>query len=691
MKELSANELLPKLPDIDNTEQTEETSFASFQKRAKSAVQELIYTEKNNPIMLLTTNGGIDVENCIKTLINKSDKPNRVLYDICYAENLSNELSPTWLHIKSGTAEEFNTLICDLLNKIKHNLDAEEILLRILRKQDNNKKLENYLSDLSLHVAQGKDFTHPVLMNLLVCHDNAEPPIIYGRDLTWKRLFGGVNYLTENGTTYSHHHLLDSGLLRKADGGFLILPIDELIRNPLLWFKLKNTLEQGVLDWDNPTEQPVVVVPFFAPEPTPINVKVILTGSLMEIAELYNYDPEASSSIYIRTDLNSYFKLADNAQKFASYLKGLAKNRQLLPFNDEAIQRLMRFSCRQAESQSEYLIDERKLCSVMREASGKANRQNLTTVDLKTITDTLNEQEYRCNSIVDESSDYYLNKQMLIKTDGEVVGQINGLSVVQTFGDDFEYGEPIRITATIHSGGDGDIADIEHKAELAGQIHTKAMMIINGYLTNKFGANEPLPVSANLVFEQSYSEIDGDSASLTGLCAILSALSDQPIKQQYSVTGAVDQLGNVQPVGGLNEKIEGFYRICRIQGLTGKQGVIIPESNSQSLILSDEVIQQVKNGKFHIFTVKTVDEAIEILTGVEAGLKDEDESDSAENTTEKNNNDKKSSKDTKKEDEGYNLYELICDYLDKIQEYDRIGKTKAKTGILHSIWQKIFG
>ncbi len=191
---------------------------------------------------------------------------------------------------------------------------------------------------------------------------------------------------------------------------------------------------------------------------------------------------------------------------------------------------------------------------------------------------------------------------------------------MHTYGDNFEYGEPVRITATIRYGGEGDISDIEHKANLAGEIHTKAMMIINGYLTNKFALVETLPVSANLVFEQSYSEIDGDSASLTGLCAILSAMALTPINQQYAVTGAVDQFGNVQAVGGLNEKIEGFYRVCKLQGLTGSQGVIIPASNQQSLILNDEVIDAVQKKQFHIFTVKTVDEAIEILTGVKAGL-----------------------------------------------------------------------
>lgn len=662
MKELTHNELIPDLSsfNIENDQEIAPISYANFQERAKNAIFELGNTEKQNPIMLLTSSPDIDIEACIKDLLAQTELPKRTLYDICYAENLTNSLAPTWLHIKSGTATEFNTLICDLLNKIQRKLDAEKVLLRILHKQDNNAKLEDYLSNLSIHIAQGKDFSHPVLMNLMVCHEPNEVPIIFGHDLSWKRLFGGVNYLTENGTTYSHQHLLDAGLLRKADGGFLILPVDELVRNPLLWFKLKTTLKSGLLDWDNPTESPSSLVPFFAPEPTPINVRIILTGSFLSIAELYNYDPEIQSAIYIRTDLNSYFNLNKYGKLFTQYLQKLAEKKNLLPFTNDSIKSLIRLSCRSAESQTEFLINEHKLVSVMTEANGKARRASKETVELDTMLKTIEDNNFRANSVVEESSEFYQNNQMLISTDGAIVGQINGLSVIQTFGSDFEYGEPVRITATIHSGGEGDIADIEHKAELAGQIHTKAMMIINGYLTHKFGAYEPLPVSANLVFEQSYSEIDGDSASLTGLCAILSALANKPIKQCYSVTGAVDQLGNVQPVGGLNEKIEGFFRVCKIQGITKKQGVIIPKSNIKSLVLNDEIINAVKNGDFHIFPVSTVDEAIEILTGVKANL-----------STPKNETSEPLNEET--------IFDLITDHLDKIA--DR-GHTQKHEGFL---------
>ncbi len=681
MQELKHTDLLPNFLGIElnDSEKSTQVTYASFQERAHNAIEELAYTSKSNPIMLLTTSSDINIEDCIKDLISNTSMPKRTLYDICYAENLTNPLAPTWLHIKSGTATEFNTLICELLNKIQHKLDAEDVLLRILHKQDNNKKLEDYLSDLAIHIAEGKDFAHPVLMNLMVCHEPNQVPVIFGQDLTWKRLFGGVNYLTENGTTYSHQHLLEAGVLRKADGGFLILPVDELVRNPLLWFKLKNTLKAGLLDWENPTENPTSLVPFFAPEPTPINVRIILVGSYLNIAELYNYDPEIQSAIYLRTDLTSYFNLQKYGKSFLQYLYTLANKLKLLPFSDESMLRLVRESCRYAESQTEFLINEQKITAIMLEANGKAQRAKKDIIDLEIMTKTLLDHNFRSNSVVEESSEFYHNKQMLISTDGDIVGQINGLSVIQTFGSDFEYGEPVRITATIHSGGEGDIADIEHKADLAGQIHTKAMMIINGYLTNKFASIDPLPVSANLVFEQSYSEIDGDSASLTGLCAILSALSKQPIKQSFSVTGAVDQLGNVQPVGGVNEKIEGFYRICRIQGLTGKQGVIIPKSNIQSLILNDEIIEAVSNGMFHIYAVSSVDEAIELLTGVKANLA---------SSNQENPNQPQALNNEVMKEQTPDIYTLILEQLDKINERTSYQKQESLLSTIKKFFTK---
>lgn len=231
----------------------------------------------------------------------------------------------------------------------------------------------------------------------------------------------------------------------------------------------------------------------------------------------------------------------------------------------------------------------------------------------------LGSNDFRNNFLAESSLREHRDRQLLVATQGAVVGQINGLSVIETLGTNYEYGEPVRITATLRAGGEGDVIDIERKAELAGQIHAKAMMIINGFLTKEFGTEQPLPVSASLVFEQSYSEVDGDSASLTGLCAVISVLAGVPIRQDLAVTGAVDQFGDVQAVGGVNEKIEGFYRVCRLHGFTGTQGVIIPSSCVNQLVLRPAVIKAVADGKFHIFTVSHVTEAVKMLTTMDWG------------------------------------------------------------------------
>ena len=669
MKELKYTELEPQIAAFATNETTGTTkvTLATFEKRAQSAITELLNTDSSNPLMLLSTIDGANTEQCIRDLLTGITMPHRELYDLCYAENLDNALAPVWLHIKSGTSAEFSELMSELFQKVKLKVDAEKLLLRILKKQGDNPKLENYLSDLSIYVAQGREFTHPVPMNLLVRHDADRNPVIFGTDITWKRLFGGVNYLTENGSTYSNHHLLEPGLLRQADGGILVLRAEELVRNPMLWFKLKNVLSRGLLDWDSPSSElvPGSVVPFFNPEATPINVKVIITASYYDIAELYHYDPTFNDAIYLRTDLNSYFDLKEHTQNFYQYLDYVASRNNLLPFTEDAKRFLIREACRLAESQLEFVINEHCLLNVMREASGYARRADQAEVTLKEVQTANQANFFRLSSMVEESTSFYKNKQMLLQTDGQVTGQINGLSVVQTLGEDFEYGEPIRITATIHNGGDGDIADIEHKAELAGQIHTKAMMIINGFLTNTFGYNESIPVSANLVFEQSYSEIDGDSASLTGLCAILSAMAGKPIHQTFAVTGAVDQFGNVQPVGGVNKKIEGYYRICKIQGLNGRQGVIIPESNIQALTLDQEIIDAVKAGQFHVWAVKNVNDAIELLTGIPGGFPDKTQEEAPSQSSEEAKATKKEAQANDKEDsDKETLYDIIALSLD---------------------------
>lgn len=351
-------------------------------------------------------------------------------------------------------------------------------------------------------------------------------------------------------------------------------------------------------------------------------LKLIVCGDGSECAELSVLWPAMETALH--ADVVLEFPASDGLNLFGSLLSFWQQRYGLKPFTAQAVQLLCGWSVRQSGDRRWLALPELKLLSLVREAVFYAG--SAPVVQEQHVLKAIGAADFRVNYLAESELRDHRDRQILIATQGAVTGQINGLSVIETYGTSYEYGEPVRITATLRAGGEGDVIDIERKAELAGQIHAKAMMIINGYLTKEFGAEQPLPVSASLVFEQSYSEVDGDSASLTGLCAVLSCLAGVPIRQDLAVTGAVDQFGDVQPVGGVNEKIEGFFRVCRLHGLTGSQGVIIPESCVHQLVLRPAVSAAIKAGKFHIYTVKHVTQAIKILTTVDWGDKEQEDS-----------------------------------------------------------------
>lgn len=625
MIELKIENLLPRFPELSVAHLSEVTPlcFADVQPRALSAINRLLNMRNGCQALLLSGFPGVNYEQTVIDLIDECSPDSQTLFDLCYAENLQDPFRPVWLKLKAGSGIEFCEQVADLLRLLSLHLDAETVVAKILRHQNDDEKIASYLTQLAAHVAQGGGFTHPVLINLLIHHETENIPVIYGRDLTWSSLFGTINFQTEQGTIFSHHHLLESGLLREANGGVLVLPLEELMDNPELWFKLRNALDTGYLDWSLPPET-ISPTPLFVPEPTPLKIKLVLVGDRYTSAEFNMLDPEIAEQIFLRTDLVADLPLQDGYEQFLGILSGLREQNNLLDFEAGALTLLSRFACRLCEHQQILSIAETQIGTLMQIADSIAREDQAEFVTAEHVQKALDEQEYRLNYIVEQSDQGIVDGQILLQTDGAQIGQINGLSVIEIMGHPYDFGEPVRLTATVHLG-DGDVADIERKAELAGHIHAKAMMIIHGYIANQFGAENPSPLSANLVFEQSYSEIDGDSASLTGLCALLSALAQQPIYQQFAVTGAVDQFGNVQPVGGLNEKIEGFFRVCKIHGLTGKQGVILPATNQLQLVLSDEVVQAVANGQFHLYPVRHVDEAIELLTGCQAGDLDDEE------------------------------------------------------------------
>lgn len=351
------------------------------------------------------------------------------------------------------------------------------------------------------------------------------------------------------------------------------------------------------------------------------DLKLILCGDASECAAINMMWPTLDN--VLRADIVMEFPVKGALSTMGALISNYEKRLPVKPFTKDAISLLCSWSCRQSGDRRWLGLPEVKLRGLIQEANLFSKGDKVTLYD---VLKAMGAADFRVNYLAESGLRNHRDNQIFVATKGEAIGQINGLSVIETAGTSYEYGEPVRITATLRAGGEGDVIDIERKAELAGHIHAKAMMIINGFLSNEFGSEQPLPISASLVFEQSYSEIDGDSASLTGLCAVISSLSDLPIRQDLAVTGAVDQFGDVQPVGGVNEKIEGFFKICRLHGLTGTQGVIIPRSCVNQLVLRPSVLKAIKNGRFHIYAVDHVTGAAKVLLKTHWGEPDDNTS-----------------------------------------------------------------
>ena len=611
------------LPSFSRISELKPVSFSSLQPRATSTVHRLIQSTANYQIMMLGGYPGMNYEQVVRELISEEPSPTAGMYDLIYVENLEYNLRPIWLMLRPGSGIKFLTEIIELITSLSKHQDSEKLASKIIAEQGNDEKLKNYIETLSSHIAKGEKLEGSAIANVMVYHDTEVPPVIFARDISWTSIFGKVNYLSDQGTYYSNHQLLEPGLLREASGGFLVLPVSELLANPPIWQKLKNALQKGEIDWE-PVQNESAIVPFFSPEPTPISVKLILVGDIDEVSAFCQVDVDTSIEVFLKTSFEYSIEVKSHEAEFCGLLNDIRIRHDLLDMDHGAVEELCRYSNRLGESSDEFVIIEAELFPVMSLSDRIARDRKSDVITREDVSAAIMEQFYRASNVIDESVKLYQKGQILIQVTGSTVGQINGLGVLELTGaNDISYGEPLRITATVHQGDGESISDVEHKADLAGQIHQKAMMIINGYFLNLFGQEAPSGLEMNLVFEQNYSGVDGDSASLSGLLAILSALSKIPIRQDLAVTGSLDQFGNIQAVGGLNEKVEGFFRICRLFGLTGKQGVVLPRCNITNLTLHSDVVSAIAEGKFHIYPVSRVEEAVQLLLETPAEGSDE--------------------------------------------------------------------
>ncbi|EKO3837112.1 Lon protease family protein [Vibrio harveyi] len=434
-----------------------------------------------------------------------------------------------------------------------------------------------------------------------VLKNKSSAPVVTVESLDAKELFDRYSVNQDGQTTF------ESGLLSKADGGYLVVPANLVLANAARWPNIKAAVQGGSFAPINLTPNRIASSPF---APQDYDVKLIITGDRNQLAEIEYVDEDFSTGLTMYTEVEEDIHLSqENLSKYVGLVNWICHEYQHPALSNEAFRRLILAGMRYTEDQH-YLplgvLWHNQLLGLASQYS------NSSSIEFDDIDRAIDDKYYRESYLPQRAVDDILDGQVIIETTGEQVGQINGLTVIDMAGHPVSYGEPARISCVIHFG-DGDISDVERKAELGGNLHAKGMMIMQAFVSSALNLDEPLPYSASIVFEQSYSEVDGDSASLAELCCLVSALSESPVNQQIAVTGAVDQFGRVQAVGGLNEKIEGFYQVCKHQGFTGEQGVIMPKSNLKHLALHKDVIESIKNGEFHIWSVSTVDEAIPIL------------------------------------------------------------------------------
>jgi len=409
--------------------------------------------------------------------------------------------------------------------------------------------------------------------------------------------------------------------MHKANGGFLLLEAEELLRQFMSWDALKRVLRCRELFIENLGEQlGYIPVSSLRPEPIPIDMKVVVVGTPYLYYLLNIYDPEFQKIFKIKADFDTDMpRTKESEMQLAQFIAGFVEHEGKLNFTVSAVGEVIEWSSRLVENQNKLCTQFNKIAEILVEATAWARMDGKKQVGLSHVRKALEEKTFRSNLLEDKIREAYNEGVIKIDTKGSVVGQINGLTVAQLV--DHSFGSPVRITANVFMGQEG-IVNIEREVNMTGPIHNKGLLILSSYLGRKYAQDFPLSMTARIAFEQTYGGVEGDSASSTELYCMLSALSGIPLKQSIAVTGSVDQFGNIQPIGGVNEKIEGFFSYCKVFGLTGEQGVMIPHQNEQHLMLSHEVLDAVRKGKFHIWSVKTIDEGIEILTNVKAGTSD---------------------------------------------------------------------
>jgi len=494
-------------------------------------------------------------------------------------------------------------------------------------RKDLSENLEIFLDDddeqaTIAYASLDKKMPRRYLVNLLVHQKTKEIPVEVEDNPTYHNLFGYVENVTYKGTVFTDFSLIRPGSLHRANGGYLLMDATKVLEQPFAWDALKRALQSHCIQI-NSLERELTLSGTISiePEPVPLDVKIVLFGDRETWMLLQEYDPEFSELFRVTADFeNEMYRNDDSQLAYAKFIASLVVEKKLLHCTHKAVARVIEQSARMAEHQNRLSLHAADIANLLRESDYWARQAEAKQIQDVHVERALVSARYRNSRIRDHFYDSIRDGTTLVTTSGSCVGQVNALSVLSTGG--FEFGLSNRITASSYYG-DGDVIDIERDVKLGGSIHSKGVMILTSWLASRFAVDDPMHLSASLTFEQNYGEVDGDSASLAELCALVSSIAQLPVRQDLAITGSINQFGEVQPIGGVNEKIEGFFTTCQLKGgLSGNQGVIMPASNVQNLMLDSEVVAAVKAGDFHVYAVSHVEEAVAMLMGTPAGTPD---------------------------------------------------------------------
>jgi len=508
--------------------------------------------------------------------------------------------------------EKINSYLDEVQESIMENLS------RFMEKEEQPQIIPG------LNIPQPADQFTEYQVNVLIDNsDTKGAPIIVETAPNYRNLFGTMERVVDrSGIWRTDFSRIKAGSLLRAKGGYLIIDALDALIEPGVWQTLKRTLKNGAVEMQTYDPFYLFATSALKPEPIEANVKVIMVGDTLMYQLLYNYDEDFKKIFKVKSDFDTVMDKNEEAiTQYASLMHKICKEENLKPFDRSGVAAMVEYGVRIAGRQKKLTTRFHLLEDVLREASYWAVKEGSQYVGEAHVEKAIQKRIHRVNLVEDKIQEMIEDGMIMVDSDGAVVGQVNGLSVYNL--GDYAFGKPSRITAKVAMGKAG-IINIEREAELSGPTHNKGVFILAGYLRGKYAQDKPLAMSASICFEQSYGGVDGDSASSTEIYALLSGLSGIPLRQDIAVTGSVNQKGEIQPIGGVNEKIEGFFDVCEAKGLTGKQGVMVPHQNVDDLMLRKDIVNAVQEGTFHIYPVKTIDQGIEILTGVEAGERGKD-------------------------------------------------------------------